>query len=190
MKKSIYVLLLILLVLIVACVYQKTYTLTNKSNAKPFAAAFVVEKEMLAQDKIITIKENKNPTVTKLPSVPSVPKPITPIVVSTKTSDSKPALVSASKETGKIHNSTKVPADYEEEIAAYLVRVLEDRDLAMQNRDKIEQDIQTLVKKALDDRIIVIQNRKKEELALQKMQDNLVLESQKQHQIKINTTGE
>ncbi len=182
MKKSILVLLFLLLGLIVTCVYQKTYALYALQNHEQSTPVQNVTTETTTH-KQVREKEVKTPvetpnstqhvvTQTNKKAVPNIPtgkvvklvhsenvilknKPATPI--------SKPASV----------QTTQME---EKEVVDYLLSILNDRDLAIKERDTVEQNLHILIKKALEKRRIVIQDMEKDAVIrtenLQKALDN------------------
>ena len=185
MKKSILVLLFLLLGLIVTCVYQKTYALYALQNDEQSTPVQNVTTETTAQKKVKELVETPNKTqhvvtqtnksdVQNVPTnkVASAPKKVlSPVhVTTTKVLKNKPA-TPASKPA-----SAQTTQMEEKEVVDYLLSILNDRDLAIKKRDAVEQNLHVLIKKALEERRIVIQDMEKDAVTraenLQKALDN------------------
>jgi len=205
MKKFVLPLIALLSVLIVTCVYQKTYTIYSTSSNE----LTLVERKATPQSKNTaeTVVVEKTEEKTSTLPVASVPTPTKPVevkpvlenkpVVKTEKTVEKEAKVDASPATEKSTPAPKVPAVMtketntpkpvvtektnpvtqtagEKEIVDYIMWALNNRDIALKNRDEVEARIQELVTKALNDRKVVLEERSKNEVALEKLQTELI----------------
>lgn len=183
MKKSIFALLFLLVLLIVTCVYQKTYALyahttTEEETLKIETPAEIIspkEEHTLAKKRTITEKENvvvttteqivsKEPTLlekikTTVDSVVSSEKeiPSTDTKVASKIA-SHQAVTSTEKSLKRPTLDTK---EEEKEAVDYLLSVLKERDIALANRDEAESRLHALIKQALENRRVAIDNMDK-----------------------------
>lgn len=177
MKKSIFVLFMLLLVLIITCVYQKTDTLYTASHPDIVTPA---------KDKAYTEKNAKTPStegilLTEEKSL----KKRSPLVVEkerviqTKVApqiETKTALIHTEQKHSTSIVQTKEVSSPErkelagEEIVDYVMWALENRNIALANRDKVVLRIEELVKKILDERLQTIEKRDNRMLALEKQQ--------------------
>jgi len=185
MKKSIFVLLFLLLGLIVTCVYQKTYALYALQNHEQSTPVQNVTTETTSKKQVIREKEVKKPVKTpkkiqhvvaetKKKVVPNIPtSKVVKTVHTEKVVIPKKVLSPAQVTTTKVVKNkpatpTSKPASVqttqmeEKEVVDYLLSILNDRDLAIKNRDAVEQNLHLLIKKALEERRIVIQNMEKD----------------------------
>ena len=182
MKKSIFALLFLLLLLIGTCVYQKTYALyaltTEEETSLPLekkAEVISPKKEHLVAEKQNTVKTEKvvvstieevspkEPTLlekikTTVASVVSSEKEETPQakVVSIKKVEDKTTVIAT-----PIKQPTLNTKEEEKEVVDYLLTVLKERDVALANRDEAETRLQALIKQALENRRIAIENMDK-----------------------------
>jgi len=187
MKKSILTLLFLLLLLIMTCVYQKTYTLyaqttedhttivPMKQNAliSPKKEAIVVKHtEDIPTKKLV---EEKQPlqepsfldTVTK-----SITTVITPKKQETKDRIVTPATIKSEAITIPIivEKDTSSTQKEEKEVVDYLLSVLKEQDDALVARDEAEEKLHTLIKHVLQNRQIAIENMEKASLDIDKGQ--------------------
>ena len=200
MKKSILALLILLAVLIVTCVYQKTYTIyaSSPKEIKLVERKTAVEIQSIEKTVAVEKKEQKTstlpvvsvPTPTKHVEEKPVPKtkPVIehkPVVTTEKavTKEAKEKIEPSTTNSTPVASSpviitnevtTPKPAAAEQEIVDYLMWALKNRDLALKNRDEVEARIQELINKALKDRKVVLEERKNNEVALEKLQTELI----------------
>lgn len=225
MKKSVLVLIVLLAVLIVTCVYQKTYAIYSTS---PKELTLIERKTTTQSDSTVrtAVVEKKEQKTSTIPVV-SVPTPIKPVEVKpvpktkpvlehkpvikiekvvakekvvvkeirekaapSKTNSAptpkvpavltKEASVPKSEATqkGKKESENKPKSvtqnAAEKEIVDYIMWALNNRDIALKNRDEVEARIQELITKALNDRKVVLDERSKNEVELEKMQAELI----------------
>ena len=229
MQKSIFVLLVLLALLIVTCVYEKTYTIyaTSPNELK------LIERKPIAQGESTdhTIPVEKKEVKAVIPPVVTAPKPIKPVEVkpepkpkpvveertalepkevvqkevtkkevesSTKEKTAPPiaTTVTAPKTPVAIKKEVSLPEPMptqkstaeasvektdEKEIVDYLMWALNNREIALKNRDEVEARIEELItnalnnrKIALDERKAVLDERSNNELELEKHQAELI----------------
>jgi len=230
MKKFVLPLLALLSVLIVTCVYQKTYTIYSASSNE----LTLVERKATSQSKstvetvVVETKEEKTSTLPVAPvNTPTKPVEVKPEsenksvsehkstaktdkaveIESETTTKSMKELIpfyqqmikkeAKEKATPSTKNSTpvkKVPTVTTEEVATpkaepvtqnasekeivdYVMWALNNRDIALKNRDEVEARIHDLINKALNDRKVALADRKivldersKNEVELEKLQ--------------------
>ena len=171
MKKSILVLLVLLFLLILTCVYQKTDVLYAKYNDNPPNTVVTITptpllpaiKKEIAMVKSEERKIEKQIIITKteaevLPK-PIVKQKILPVPVSTK------------QEILPLPVSTR-QNDIEE--IESLMQALKEREDAFKNRDEFELHLRQLIKQALKNRSVAIAHMNKEELHLIELQKELI----------------
>lgn len=162
MKKSILALLVLLFLLIITCVYQKTDVLHAKYNDSP---------------------PNTMTAIAATP-LPAIKKETTEVKLEEKTTIEKEIKIAKSEteilQTPVIKQETFVatppaPAKQKdiEEIDT-LMQALKDREVAFKNRDKFELHLQQLIKQALENRSTAITHMNKEELHLIEVQKELI----------------
>lgn len=172
MKKSILVLLFLLLGLIVTCVYQKTYALYALQNHEQSTPVQNVTTETTTP-KQVREKEVKN----------TVKTPNSPQHIVTQTNKKDVPNTPTTKVVNPVHSEKVLvfkhkPATQmeEKEVVDYLLGILNDRDLAIKKRDAVEENLHVLIKKALEERRVVIENMEKDAVTraenLQKALDN------------------
>lgn len=164
MKKSIFVLTILLFALIISCVYQKTHTIYAASDTD-----------------IVTSSKEGMPTA-KNANTPSTEEILLTKKVRTTQTKATPqtGIKTAVIPTEKKHSTSMVPtkkmttpkrkALEGEEIVDYVMWALENRNIALANREKVVLRIEELVKKILDERLKTIEKRDNRMLALEKQQ--------------------
>lgn len=169
MKKSILALLLLLFLLILTCVYQKTSVLYEENRDSTIDTATtsiattplsIIKKEV-AEVKVKEREIEKRQRETEMTKTKVLSKPVAKQEIPTITT-APPAPVPVLAKKKDI-----------EEIDA-LMQALKNREIAFQNRDKFELYIQRLIKQALDDRTIAISHMNNEELHLIELQKELL----------------
>lgn len=243
MRKSILVLLFLLTVLIIVCVYQKTYTIYSSSSneltlierkpvtqekksdntvaaekektsvlpvflaptlAKPVETKKTDEIKPVSEiipaakaDEDIEIKteeveqapvtepEAKTDTTEKIKATPvtdnSVPAEKVSATQSKEPSVPEPEEIEKQKTEDTEKSKPVMQNAAEKEIVDYVMWALNNRDIALKNRDEVEARIQELIRKALDDRELalkerqaVLNERSENETALVKLQTELI----------------
>jgi len=230
MKMSIFALLSLLLILIVTCVYEKTYTLYSTSSKEltlveraPIVQvnqkSVIVEKKEeqipVQPPKTLKLEETKPTTKAQPISIPeSKTKPAEqkkPVVQSAKettklaTEIQEPQMIVTAKsivaakqgkptprqstEKMKVTSVPKLPTvlknhtqvtpapqihNSEKEIVDYIMWALNNRALALKNREAVEARIQDLITQALNDRKVVLEERSSNEVELMKHQAELI----------------
>ncbi|WP_309498030.1 hypothetical protein [Sulfurovum sp.] len=219
MKKSILALLILLVVLIVTCVYQKTYTLYSTSPKE----LTLIERASTEKSAVKTVAVEKIPSTIPVVSVPTPIKPVEvkplvetkPAVVHTPVTETEDTVKKEAKEKPSIESTDKTkpvrknaeekalvlpketsapkvvtaeksstestneiqPATHnaaDKEIVDYIMWALNNRDIALKNRDEVEARIHELITKALNDRKVVLDERSKNEVVLEKQQTELI----------------
>lgn len=219
MKKSVLVLIVLLAVLIVTCVYQKTYAIysTSPKELTLIERKTTTQSESTAKTAAVERKEQKTSTIPVV-SVPTPTKPIevkpvpktkpvlahkpvvktekvvakevkekaapsktnstpaakVPAVLTKKASIPKPEATQKSKTESEDQSQPVTQNAAEKEIVDYIMWALNNRDIALKNRDEVEARIQELITKALNDRKVVLDERSKNEVELEKMQAELI----------------
>jgi len=146
MKKSILALLVLLFLLILTCVYQKTDLLYEKSHDK---------------------------TSITLDTIASTPLPVKKekeITISKSEAEVLHQLITQRKQSTI---STPAKQNDIEEIDT-LMQALKEREGALMNRDAYEVHLQELIKRALENRSAAIAHMNKEELHLIELQKELI----------------
>ena len=181
MKKSIFALLFLLILLVVSCVYQKTYTL--------YALTTTEEETLSTETPAEVIRPKEEPTHAKKQNLVEADTKV--VTTAEKTASQEPtllekiktnvaAVISSEKETPSLEVSTKIEShdetkpttktverptldtkEEEKEVVDYLLSVLKERDVALANRDVAETKLQALIKQALENRRIAIENMDK-----------------------------
>jgi len=174
MKKHILALLFLLLILIVTCVYQHTYTLYSEAHAD-YNTSMQSEQEIItikSEETKIPVKQQKiveTPTNTvhkESPTEetsPTLVEKITNAVIAATTSESKEATQTPKK---VVHEEVKTDKTLttmntqkeEKEVIDYLLTVMNERDEALTNRDEAEANMHALIKKVLEERRVAIEN--------------------------------
>jgi len=184
MKKTIAALLVLLTVVIVTCVYQKTYEIYDTSPKK-----------------VTLIKINSTDKNEGIPSanisVPTPVKPVTITVTQPVFTVEKPVAVGQSKKsvpvkTAKVEKEEQEPttpslidiifnnntADTQspahKEIVDYIIWALKNREIALKNRDEVEKRIHELAQQAMNERELVLEERNQQQDTLQKRQKQLI----------------
>lgn len=188
MKKSILALLVLLFLLMLTCVYQKTDVLYAKYNdnspnslATPLPAVekvvkkepkstksetAVVQKPLIKQDTSTTTPQVKlQAKVAVVENKIKITKSITEAVP-------KPLIKQKTSATTPVAPTPAKQKDIEEIDA--LMQALKNREVAFKNRDAFELYIQRLIKQALNDRTIAISHMNNEELHLIELQKELI----------------
>lgn len=237
MKKSVLALLILLAVLIVTCIYDKTYTIYSTSPKK----LTLVERKTTARSES-TVKtdavEKKEEKTSILPVISVAtptkdtevnPEPETkpavktdktveiqataaetksmkelmsfyqemknkkdketatlsaeavPAITTKEVTTPKPVVTKKSKKENTHEVEPVTQNTGEKEIADYIMWALNNRDIAIKNRDEVEARIQELITQALNDRKVALADRKvvldersKNEIALENMQTELI----------------
>ncbi len=170
MKKSILALLVLLFLLILTCVYQKTDVLYAKYNDTPpntLATITPTPLSRIAKETTMVKSEEKKiekeiiitKTEAEVLPKPIVKQKILPVPVSTK------------QKILPIPVSTK-QNDIEE--IDSLMQALKEREDAFKNRDEFELHLRQLIKQALENRSAAIAHMNKEELHLIELQKELI----------------
>lgn len=177
MKKSIFVLAILLFALIISCVYQKTHTIYAASNTDIVTSAkeemptaknentpsteeiLLTEKESLKQSSPLVVEKER---VIQTKVSPNIETKTAVIRTETKYSTS-------SVQTKEVA-STEIKELEGAEIVDYVMWALENRNIALANRDKVVLRIEELVKKILAERLKTIEKRDNRMLALEKQQ--------------------
>ena len=167
MKKTILVLLFLLFALIVTCVYQKTYTIYSLQNTESLMISETVETDTsttpIKKETVPTVKTEKNTLIVPIPvkvtPVPQATKPSTVQKSAPKVIVEKvvPSVKKAEKPLVKTKEAQAKTNIEEKEVVDYLLSILNDRDLALKERDAVEINLHALIKQALENRRIVIQ---------------------------------
>ena len=176
MKKPILVLLVLLFLLILSCVYQKTEVLYAKTNdTTRNTLPTITLKPLPAVEKVVNVAKIAEETVTE--TVAEIVVVAEEAIVGKETKNEaevvqKPLI---KQETPTVTPATAVLAEKKdiEEIDA-LMQALKNREIAFKNRDAFELHLQQLIKQALDNRIIAISHMNNEELHLREMQKELI----------------
>jgi len=176
MKKPILVLLVLLFLLILSCVYQKTEVLYAKTNdTTRNTLPTITLKPLPAVEKVVNVAKIAEETVTE--TVAEIVVVAEEAIVGKETKSEaevvqKPLI---KQETPTVTPATAVLAEKKdiEEIDA-LMQALKNREIAFKNRDAFELHLQQLIKQALDNRIIAISHMNNEELHLREMQKELI----------------
>ena len=186
MKKSIFLLLFLFLVLVITCVYQKTYTLYENTHAEdentkqivsiaavtsPKKEQAVPEQKKVVQATLKVANEPKSEMVTEKPAKElSFLEKIKTTVASAVTSEKKDVPVNEVVEekskplviTTKEHTVTTEVE--EKEVVDYLLTVLKEQDVALAKRDEAESKLHALITQVLEERHIAIENMEKASL--------------------------
>ena len=194
MKKSILALLFLLLLLIISCVYQKTYTLyalttednttivpikkaemTSPKKEQPIAAEMIPAKEPIPILKDTPSSEDKEPIkeITFLEKVKTTI--VSTISPNEKTTQQRvPSPEKIKKESVTIAVSPEKYTDAtqkeEKEVVDYLHSVLSDQKESLQTRNKAQETLNILIKRVLEERSIAIENMEKVSLDIDKQQ--------------------
>ena len=164
MKKTILALLVLLFLLILTCVYQKTGVLYAKYNDHPQnTSPTIILKPLHMVKKLVEVKRED---ITKVAETAQEEIKITKCetevvqtpVIKQKTSAVTLAAPSKQKDIEEIDT---------------LMQALKNREIAFKNRDAFELYIQRLIKQALDNRTIAISHMNNEELHLIELQKEL-----------------
>ncbi len=193
MKKSIFLLLFLFLVLLVTCVYQKTYTLYENTHA--------TDKNTLQNVKIkrVTTSTKKEPVVNKeeksatkeLGLVEKIKTSVISAINSEKedvpnsvniVKESRPLVVIPKKNA----LNTKIE---EKEVVDYLLTVLKEQNIALAHRDEAESKLHALITQVLKERHIAIENMEKASLDIDTRHQKQIKERdvKSQNIYKINT---
>ncbi len=168
MKKTILALLVLLFLLILTCVYQKTDVLYAKYNDHPQnTSPTIILKPLHMVKKLVEVKIEEK--VTKVAEIAQEEVKIT------KTETEVVQTPVIKQETPAATPPVPTPAKQKdiEEIDA-LMQALKNREIAFKNRDEFELYIQRLIKQALDNRTIAISHMNNEELHLIELQKELI----------------
>ncbi len=175
MKNTIGILLLLLLLLIGTCIYQKTYdiyALTHEDKnvthiPKTTTPEKLLSKEAQVETQIVVASTEK----------PSMIESIKATVTSAISSDENKTISDTlktntlSEQITDKENISKQPSlnteEKEKEVVGYLLTVLKERDVALSQRDEAETVLQALIKRVLEERQLVIETREKNALILQ-----------------------
>ena len=151
MKKSILALSVLLLLLILTCLYEKTYVLYTKyhDNTTSTLATVTPITTTKKETSMVKVKEKE-------------------IIISKSEADILHKLISKQKAS-----TTPVKQNDIEEIDT-LMQALKEREDAFKNRDEFELHLQQLIKQALENRSAAIAHMNKEELHLLELQKELL----------------
>ena len=172
MKKSILALLVLLFLLILTCVYQKTDVIYAKYNDHPQnTSPTIILKPLHMVKKLVEVKREEKVTKVAEIAQEEVKKEIK--ITKPKTEVVKTPVIK--QEIPTVTSPVTAPAKKKdiEEIDA-LMQALKNREIAFKNRDKFELYIQRLIKQALDNRTIAISHMNNEELHLIEIQKELI----------------
>jgi len=174
MKKSVFVLLLLLTVLIVTCVYDKTYTIYSNSSAKEL---------ILVEQKNVSKQENTTQTVGEWrKDLKSTALPVTTVPVKKKDAEAKTEVVKKSvvKPTQLIENTHKVESkssiksnstSAQKAPIAVKKEVHESKDMksntVAKTQEKSEKELVDYLMWALKNRDIALKNRDEIEARIQ-----------------------
>lgn len=174
MKKTLFVLFLLLFILIITCVYQKTYTIySQQTTIENNVSQPVVEVKSLShintKNEVVTTKKEPIQEATLLERIQSS-------VMSVMTSDEDENKTKAVNKLSNTQTNDSVATTNdaqplgkeEQEIVDYLISVLKERDLAIAERDKVEAQLQDIINKALEERRLAIDNMHSEVDRLEK----------------------
>jgi len=201
MNKSIFTLLFLLLLLIVTCVYQKTYTLYAQTTEVDTTVNVVKEAEIQSFQKEQPIKIVDHNVVTahegrrvKEPTILEKIKTTVSSVIASNKNDHQTKISPTVETENKIITQIKtmekpvVKTEAEEkEVVDYLLTVLDERDLALIHRDEAESRLHALIKKALENRRLAIENMHKTSKQIDKAHQKRLKE--RDHQAQNNTEG-
>ncbi|PTB83817.1 hypothetical protein C9926_00945 [Sulfurovum lithotrophicum] len=201
MNKSIFTLLFLLLLLIVTCVYQKTYTLYAQTTEVDTTVNVVKEAEIQSFQKEQPIKIVDHNVVTahegrrvKEPTILEKIKTTVSSVISSNKNEHQTKISPTVETENKIITQIKtmkkpvVKTEAEEkEVVDYLLTVLDERDLALIHRDEAESRLHALIKKALENRRLAIENMHKTSNQIDKAHQKRLKE--RDHQAQNNTEG-
>lgn len=158
MKKSILALLVLIFLLILTCVYQKTDVLYAKYNDNP-------------PNTLATIAPTPLPAVRKETSGSKMQAKVVKEITTSK----REAEVLHKLMTQQKSSTMTTPAKQNdiEEIDT-LMQALKEQESALKNRDEFELHLQELIKRALENRSAAIAHMNKEELHLIELQKELI----------------
>lgn len=181
MQKSILALLVLLFLLILTCVYQKTdvlYAKYNETTPKPLATISPTPLPLMKKEPIPLMK--KEPMETKVDekvaeelAVEKSAEKKEIKITKSETEVVKTPVIRQKIATAPPPASTSAKQKDIEEIDT-LMRALKDREVAFKNRDAFELHLQQLIKKALENRSAAITHMNKEELHLIELQKELL----------------
>jgi len=207
MKKIIGILLLLLLLLIGTCVYQKTYTLYALSHSDENTST--KQEKQLQSEQTSNVKKVQEKQDTLIKPVQllteasivqeevakveeketSILEKIKASVISAVTSDEHKdaevdpkiqATVLKTTENAKQAAQSKLDTQFKEkEVVKYLLKVLEERDTTLTQRDEAESKLQALIKTVLQER----------EVAIETMEEQAAL-SEKEHKERLKHRDE
>ncbi len=145
MRKTLFALLFLLFLLIIACVYQKTYTLYAIQTTKEQAPVVIIHEEIIK-----TIKNEEIATVVrKTPQKKTVVHKNYEEKVQTtqKSTEKQHIVISHTPEISK-----KEIQNVENDAVDYLLTVLKEHKDVLSERDKAESRLHALIEKVLEDR--------------------------------------
>jgi len=167
MKKPILALLVLLFLLILTCVYQKTDVLYTKFNDNPQnTSTTIILKPLHMVKKLVEVKrEEKVPKVAKVAEIAQeeIKKEI-------KTTKSETEVI----QTPVIKQETSAATQKDIEEIDALMQALKEREVAFKNRDEFELHLQELINRALENRSAAIAHMNKEGLHLIELQKELL----------------
>ena len=165
MKKTIISLLVLLLFVIATCTYKKTYTIYSLQDievkspkifspitTKEAVKVAEIEAKIIATEKPKEIKEAKKIIEVEITKVIKEEKIIIPKV---ETANLKKEVISKTKKI----ISYDVEILKEVKVLDFLLQALIDRDIALENREKLLLDIKKLLQEALENRVEAIAKR-------------------------------
>jgi len=188
MKKSIFALLFLLLILVGTCVYQKTYALyalEHNEERHTLQVTEVKKPKHLKKEKkqgqttkhsaltnsiVKNEKSNKLLIDKKSPEAPSFLEKLKTTVTKAITGEDKKTIVVTpikKKEQPSIVMAKKETLNTkikEEEVVDYLLSVLKEQENALSKRDASEEVLHSLIKRVLEERHLAIKNMEKASL--------------------------
>lgn len=188
MKKPILVLLVLLFLLILSCVYQKTEVLYAKTNdnlpntlpaitLKPLPAVKKEHKSTKSVTEVVQkplIKQETSTTTQKVQLQAKVAVVENKIKITKSVTEAVPKPLIKQKITATTPVAPTPAKQKDIEEIDTLMQALKNREVAFKNRDAFELYIQRLIKQALDDRTIAISYMNNEELHLLELQKELI----------------
>ncbi len=167
MKKHLLALLILLFLLIVTCVYQKTYTFYANAHTDDNTSIHTQNEQT-----VLSIKSKENEIITKPETITE-----TKLETSTKATSSKieknevtPSTNVVTKETEELKTPATITTESnDKEIIAYLLSVLNQRAEA-------EATLHAHIKQVLEDRGIAIENMHKVSLEIEKAHKERLIE--------------
>ena len=207
MKKSILALLFLLLLLILTCIYQKTYTLyalataennSTVSHIKSIETISTKKEDIVAEQeektiKVIPVKKRATSTEKQKSSEePTFLEKVKTTVTSVITSKKEDVTTEPTIITGepKPHIQPTLNTKKEEkEVVDYLLSVVNEQDASLAQRDEAENKLQALIKRVLEDRRLAIENMEQVSLEIDKQQQERLKERETMSQTPTKKEG-